>query len=302
MNHFRLDELVEDPDRWEGLIQKEQVLAREDAAAHLLLESIYADEDRAAAFARFSKGLEFHTIIRLLRLLDIRPTATICEIGAGAGHLAWALHQAGFADMTVLEPNERHTTGIGYLATRSDAQNIRRFSRVEDWYEDPSVYDTVITHNCIHHFRNICYVAACVRTKIKPGGRWVAIREWYADSAFEVDEQIRNHPYALKYGVYEFPFPSTHYVEAFELAGFKLEAVIPAGYARNSLAQYVHTTNMRLAPLDRLIDQLIMSARHLLVGAFVVESRLNRLFGTRMRTFTRPQVMLFRTASVPGEP
>lgn len=301
MTRFRLDELVEDPDRWEALILKEQRLAREDEGARSLLESIYADEDRAAAFERFFGGLEFHAIVHLLRLLDIRRDSAVCEIGAGAGHLAWALHRIGFANMTVLEPNGHYTSGVGYLKTRSDARAIRCFNGIDEWYEDAALYDTVMTHNCIHHFQNICYVAACVRTKMKPGGRWIAIREWYADSMGELYQQIRNHPYALKYGVYEFPYPSAHYVDAFRLAGFELEAVIPTGYRRNCLAQYVHTADMRSALLDKVLDQFFIRARYLLVRAYEVEWLMNRLFRARIRMFTRPQVMLFRAVDVPRE-
>jgi protein-L-isoaspartate O-methyltransferase len=295
---FRLHELTEDPVRWERLIHEEQLLARTESAQRLLLESIYCDADRNAAFNRFYDGLEFRTIVRVLQRLGVPKTSSLCEIGAGPGYLTWALAQAGYGRLALVEPNDLYVTGTGYLSERADAAAIQRFSDLSAWYDDPVRHDTILTHNCIHHFPNISYAAACIRTKMKPSGRWIAIREWYADSASELYNQLASHPYAYKYGVYEFPYSSSYYVQAIEIAGFALEAVIPAGYAGNALAEYVReSAGSSLA--DAAINLALSHANGLLVGAFKLETLLNRWVHAGVRRFTRPQLMLFRRVEVP---
>ena len=60
--------------------------------------------------------------------------------------------------------------------------------------------------------------------------------EWFADSPGELYQQIASHPYCQPYGLYEWPYPASHYAEAIEIAGFSLTAVVPSGYANNTSA------------------------------------------------------------------
>src|SRR5262249_41991274 len=102
--------LVEDPARWEATVRREIDAARSDPSARVMLESIYCDEDRGAAFERYRASRGFACIVRLLETLGLSRSARICEIGGGPGWLTWALRDAGF-DMELVEPNGEWITG-----------------------------------------------------------------------------------------------------------------------------------------------------------------------------------------------
>ena len=281
--------------RWEAMIKQEIELARTDSAARAVIESIYCDEDRAVAFERFRTGLEFATILRIFRHFRIPREARICEIGGGGGWLGWALWREGYRGVELLEPNAAFVSGTGYLRTRPDAAGIRIWNDLDAFYADPGRFDLVLTHNCVHHFRGIAYVAACLRQKVVEAGRWLMMREWYADTAEELYRMVGQHPYSQKYGLYEFPHPASHYVESVQQSGFALEGVVPARYANSALDSY-HLEEG--GPWNRLgtraFDALLERAPAASVRLYHAELFANRYLGRRLRSFTRPQAVMFR--------
>jgi hypothetical protein len=293
-DRLKLYSLVEDPVRWEAMIRREIELGRTDARAQLVIESIYCDEDREAAFERFRTGIECARILRLLEYFGVPKTARICEIGGGGGWLGWALHRAGYRALEMLEPNSAFISGTGYLRTRADAADIKIWNDLDAFYADPSRYDLVLTHNCAHHFRGLAYVASCIRQKMGLRARWLMVREQYAESAQDLYSLLSTHPYSQKYGIYEFGTPASHYVESLELAGFSLEAVVPAGYANGALEAYIQEEGGRKAKLKtRLVDELLARSPASTTKLYQAELFANRYLGRKRRVFTRPQALLF---------
>ena len=302
-DRLAIHSLVEDPARWEAMIRAEIERGRSDPAARAVVESIYCDEDREAAFERFRRGPELARIAGLLDRIGVPKDARICEIGGGAGWLGWALHHLGYRRLEMLEPNDQWISGTGYLRTRADAAAIRIWNDLDAFYADPGRYDLVLTHNCVHHFRSIGYVAAAIRQKIAPGQRWLMMREWYADSAEELYRRLREHPYSQRYGVFEFPYPASHYVEGVEMAGFSLSLLVPAGYANGLLDGTGEDEGGARARLrTRALDALIEAAPAATVEMYRAELFANRYLGRRMRRFTRPQAMVFTRRELNPEP
>jgi hypothetical protein len=298
---LKIHSLVEDPERWEAMIRAEIERGRTDPEARAVIESIYCDEDRAAAFERFRRGPELARILGLLSRLGVPEDARICEIGGGGGWLAWALHLAGYRRLEMLEPNPSFISGTGYLRTRADARSIHIWNDLDAFYADAGRYDLVITHNCVHHFRGIGYVAASIRQKIEPGGRWLMLREWFADTPEELYQRLASHPYSQRYGLFEFPYPAAHYVESLELAGLELTGAVPAGYANGvldgSAAQEGGAVN-RLK--SRAVEELLQRAPGATVQAYRAELFANRYLGRRLHHFTRPQALVFRRREIAG--
>jgi 2-polyprenyl-3-methyl-5-hydroxy-6-metoxy-1,4-benzoquinol methylase len=292
--------LVEDPERWEAMIRAEIDRGRTDPAARLVIESIYCEEDRAASFERFARSAELARLLGLLRRLGTPLDARICEIGGGGGWLAWALHRAGYRRLEMLEPNGHFISGTGYLRTRPDAADIRIWNDLDAFYADPGRYDLVLTHNCVHHFRDVSGVAAAIRKKLVPGAPWLMVREYYADTAAELYRLLQDHPYCQRYGVYEMAHPASHYVEAIELAGFTLEWVVPAGYANGVLDGRGFEEG---GPRNRLgswaFDRLLAAAPWTTARLYGAELFANRYLGRRLRRFTRPQAVAFRRREIP---
>jgi SAM-dependent methyltransferase len=290
---LQLFSLEENPDRWERCITQEQVKARGDQRARRTLESIYCDEDRPAAFDRFAHSDELRVLLRLLELFGYAKADRICEIGGGPGWLGWALHRAGYRSIEMLEPNGHYNTGTGYLRTRDDARDIRIWNSLRDWYDDANTYDAILTHNCVHHFGNVAFVAACIRRRLKPGGRWLMVREQYARNSAELYALLRAHPYCQTYGVFEFAMPASHYIDAIELAGFRLDALIPGGYANGTLSSYVPSTGplknrVMTAAVDRVLDHAPSTTVALYRAA-----RVASLCGLGPTRFERPEAALF---------
>jgi 2-polyprenyl-3-methyl-5-hydroxy-6-metoxy-1,4-benzoquinol methylase len=283
------------------MIRAEIERGRTDPAARAVVESIYCDEDRAAAFERFAASAELAKILGLLRRLRVPEDARICEIGGGGGWLAWALHQRGFRRLEMLEPNDGFVSGTGYLRTRPDAAGIRIWNDLDVFYADGARYDLVLTHNCVHHFRPALGVAAALRKKLVPGARWLMVREWYADDAEELYRQLSGHPYSQRYRLYELAHPASHYVEAVELSGFTLEWVVPAGYANGVLdGSHVEEGGWRNRLGSRAFDGLLALAPGATARLYGAELFANRYLGRRLRRFTRPQALAFRRREIRG--
>jgi len=298
---YPLHALVEDPDRTEAAVQQEIERARTDPRSREVLEANYLDQDRDAAFQRFRRSFEWERLRRLLELLGVVPGARVCEVGAGGGWLAWALHTSGFAKVDVLEPNAHRVTGTGYLRSRPDAAGIRIFDDLTAWHDDATRYDLVLTRNCVHHFQGLGRIAACLRQKLAPAGRWLMLREWYAERPAEVYEALRQHPYAFKYQLYEFPHSVARYVDGPRGVGFTLSAVVPAHYANGVLGDRAIDAGgpvVRLA--TRLVDLALGRAPGLTVAAHWLERPFRRLLPAKLRFFSRPQALLFRRLAVPG--
>ncbi|MFT3764841.1 MAG: methyltransferase domain-containing protein [Minicystis sp.] len=300
-DRLKIHSLVEDPDRWEAMIRAEIERGRADPGARALIEAIYCDEDCAAAFDRFLRSPELPRILGLLERLGVPKDARICEIGGGGGWLGWALHHAGYRHLEMLEPNGHFISGTGYLRTRPDAAGIRIWNDLGAFYADPGRFDFVLTHNCVHHFRGLGPIAASIRQKMEPGARWLMIREQYADSAEELYLRMAQHPYAQGYGLFEFWYPASRYVEEVELAGFDLVWVVPAGYANGVLDGTCTQEGGRLSRLRaRAFDLLLDHAPEASARLYGAELFANRYLGRRMRRFTRPQAMAFRRRELPG--
>lgn len=296
---LRLHRLQEDPDRWEAAVRQEQQRARGDVHARRTLSAIYCNEDRALDFQRYLSSQEFRALKGMLHILGIHPTQRVCEVGGGPGWLSWALSTSGYTDVTLVEPNGHHNTGTGYLRSRADAGGITIWNDLQDWYDSNERYHVVLTHNCAHHFPGLSPIAAQLRSKLRVGGRWLMVREWFAESAEEVYHQLQCHPYSQRYGLFEFPYPVTYYVDSVCLAGFELKAVIPSYYAGNSLWGHEPAPTQGLRRLAQHAMESIVEPYHSLTPRlFAVEKTLNyvanRAFGRCLRLFSRPQALLFQ--------
>ncbi|MDX2142282.1 MAG: hypothetical protein SFV19_02905 [Rhodospirillaceae bacterium] len=290
--------LVEDPNVNERMMVEQQALAAADPAVRRLLESIYLEPDRATSFDRFLKSYELQTILKLLDLFGVNKAQPLCEIGGGPGFLSWALSRSDFTSVHLMEPNGLFNTGTGYLLSRTDAAGVKVHNDLNAWHAGPERYDVVVTKNCIHHFKNIAQAAATIRQKMPAHGLWFAFREWFAETPQELYTQLAQHPYCQRYGVYEWPYPAWHYVEAIEIAGFTLKAIVPSGYANNTLADYKEDLGPPdVQSLTAQIDDILRRNPQSTVESFWQEVLRNRFQQGNTRFFSRPQLMVFAVSA-----
>jgi hypothetical protein len=294
LDQLELYRLCEDPDRWEQLVLAEIERSHTDPVARAILESMYWEADRDGAFERFRQSLDFRSMARLLAMFSVQKHDSICEIGGGSGCLSWALSRAGYIHVSLLEPNPHWITGTGYLRSREDAAAVRVENNLDRWYTDPRKYRVIVTRNCLHHFPNLTWTAACIRQKLELGGSWIMIREPYAAVSRQLYEFWQAHPYSQKYGVFEFAMPPAHYVDALELAGFRASAVVPGKYANDSLSLYQASEGSKVNRLfTRLVDRVLATLPSLTVAAYRMETVVSRLLRRSLGLFSRPQVIAF---------
>lgn len=291
MENLNLISLEENSQKLEEAILEAHKKYYEDAAIKELLESNFLEPNREKSFQRFKSSKEFSIIYKLLHIFS--ASKEICEIGGGAGFLSWAISKSMGCEIDLVEPNSNYITGTGYLTTLSHA--IKIFNNVKAWHSNEKKYQTIITKNCIHHFQNIALVAATIRQKMNPEGIWFAFREWFADSPQELYKMLEEHPFSQNHNLYEWPYPAHHYIEAIEMAGFKLKAIIPAGYANNCLAWYSEGEwDLKTVKFTKKIDKMLTKNPNITVKKFWKEHRKNKLKNANLRFYTRPQLMVFK--------
>lgn len=290
--------LVEDGQVVEDAMLAEIRRAQDDESARLVLEQCYLEGNRDRAFDRFQSSAGLHATLRLLDSLRVTREMSIVELGGGAGWLAWALHRQGFR-VELVEPNGCYVTGTGYLRSRTDARDLPIWNDLAAWYASGRRYDLVLTQNCVHHFPSLPHTAAAIRQRIHPSGRWLMLREWFAESPREVYRKLRDHPYSQRYGLFEFPYPAWYYIRSLELVGYELEVVVPPGYRRGALAAHVDMPVAETQTIQsRFLEQLIAVSPVLTRLAYRVENAVHRLDTGRGRRFTRPAALVFRRREV----
>jgi hypothetical protein len=293
LDELNVTTLREDPELMEKVITGQHRQVASDKSVADLLQSIYLLPDREADFSRFAQSAEFATILRLLRIFGVTKDQSLIEIGGGPGFLAWALHREGYR-IGLLEPNALWNTGTGYLRSREDAKGIEVFNDHLAWHAKPLRYGVFITKTCIHHFQNIGMVAASLRQKLAAGGKWFAFREQFANTPKELGDGLASHPYCQKFGTYEWFYPAHHYVESIELAGFRLDAIVPAGYANECLATYSEGPQSAASrQATERLDALLTRSPAKTADSFWREVRRNRYERAGINIYTRPQVMIF---------
>src|SRR3954447_15535290 len=116
---------------------------------------------------------------------------------------------------------------------------------------------------------------------------------------------LTNHPIAMRYGPYEWPFPASAYVDLIESVGLSLEAVVPLHYAGNRFYQVPLPAppNFDREKFTRKVNQLLHTPRATVaefwddVDAFRSRPKPKgdpayNVYANRF--YTNPQVLVFR--------
>ena len=233
-----LRSLRESPSLKEAAIRKEHALAERDPEVRDFLRIVHLQADRAEAFQQFTEGGFAQDVLDTIRHhYGDRKDLSICEIGAGDGFLAAALHRAGYTNLDVLEPSGEMVSGTGYLETLNEFSGLRIFNDLDEWYADPKTYDLIITNACIHHFENPVVASAQIRLKVTDNALWLAFAEYFAADYEETLAQLNRHRHAILYTLYEWPYSAKLYKAMLQAGGFgrlAISAAIPYGKRRLS--------------------------------------------------------------------
>ncbi len=295
-----LRKMHESPALKEQSIKKEHELALHDARIRTVLETIYLEKDRASSFQRFLASPEFAAKLEeVSRHVECDKNASICEIGAGPGFLAVGLAMAGYTNVCILEPNQEYITGTGFIAETAAEHRVKIWNDLNAWYNSDELYDCVITNATVHHFDNVCKVAAEIRCKLTRDGKWLMFDEYFANTSPDLYQALLDHSHVMRYAQYEWPYSATIYVQLLRLAGYELDEVIPRRYKNNYMARN-YSGKVALSGVVTGLTRPLLAAGMTKL-AFNLELLVDRLFGLsrNARLFTLPQLLVFRTGRDP---
>jgi ubiquinone/menaquinone biosynthesis C-methylase UbiE len=200
---------------WEQAVQ----WARNSPEMADLVKICYYDDPIVEAANRFLRSEELPAI---LEVLEAVPGQQVLEVGGGRGIVSWALAKAGFA-VTVLEPDPSEIVGQGAIRSLCKATGVS-LKIVDRWGESlpfgDAEFDHVICRAVLHHARDLKRMCAEVHRVLKPGGRFLAMKEHIADTPEELAYFLKTHPLHHLYGG-EHAYPRAEYLESLRLAGYR---------------------------------------------------------------------------------
>src|SRR5581483_850913 len=147
-----------------------------DATAH----QSFADVEHWKSVFDDPKRDAWQKPVELVKALDIRPGATVADLGAGTGYFSRYLAAAVGPDGTVL-PVEPEPKLLEYLRDRAEREKtatvIPILGSADNPRLPPRAVDLVLIVDTFHHIDDRIQYFRALRRVLRPGGR-VAIVDW----------------------------------------------------------------------------------------------------------------------------
>lgn len=184
-----------------------------------LVQVCYYDDPIEAAAARFLASEEWPAIAAFL---PPKPGVRVLELGAGRGIVSWAFATCG-CTVYAIEPDPSALVGAGAIrslcaATGQSIAIIELAGEKLNFADE--FFDYVLCRGVMHHVSDLEQVCREVFRVLRPGGRFLAIKEHAADTPEELAAFLRSHPLHNLYGG-EHAFPLATYKRCIRDAGFR---------------------------------------------------------------------------------
>ncbi|MBU1325368.1 MAG: methyltransferase domain-containing protein [Alphaproteobacteria bacterium] len=213
---------------WEGAVS----WLRAQPDRQDLVRAAYYDDPLIEAAERYRTGEEWAEVRRRMG-----PGAgrSALDVGAGRGIASYALARDGFA-VSALEPDPSALVGAAAIRALADEAGVR-IDVVEEFSErlpfQDAAFDVVFARAVLHHTSDLAQACSEFFRVLKPGGRFVAVREHVISSQDQLPAFLEIHPLHSLYGG-ENAFLLQQYRDAIAAAGFVLtEELTPLGSAIN---------------------------------------------------------------------
>ncbi|HJP58675.1 MAG TPA: class I SAM-dependent methyltransferase [Gemmatimonadaceae bacterium] len=229
---------------------------REQPGQAELVRDAYYDDPLVDAAERYRSSEEWREIRSWLPLTP----ASALDVGAGRGIASYALGKEGFT-VTALEPDASSLTGAQAIRSLAD-ETALPITVVEEFSEKlpfpDGSFDLVFTRAVLHHTRDLGRACAeCFRV-LKPGGRFIAIREHVISRPEDRIVFLDRHPLHKLYGG-ENAFLLHDYTQALTAAGFVIRYSLKSFDTPVNYFPYTRDT-LRAALLDRIDKTMRASA------------------------------------------
>lgn len=190
-----------------------------------LVRDCYYDASVIDAAQRYWKSLEWQAI--KLHLPVIQGTAL--DLGAGRGIASYTLAKEGWSVLAV-EPDASNLVGAGAIEYLAQIESLP-INVVKEFGEkikcESACFDLVFARQVLHHAHDLNQLCAEVYRVLKPGGRFIAVRDHVISAQSDLPDFFKTHPLHYLYGG-ENAFTETQYLTAMKAAGFEVQQVIRA--------------------------------------------------------------------------
>lgn len=164
-----------------------------------LVRECYYDDPASAAATRYHSSPEWRAITRLL---DHSPKGAALDVGAGRGISTYALARDGW-QVTALEPDGSNLVGAGAirdLATETGLDITVVQKHGEDLPFADDTFSLVFARQVLHHAADLNRFCSEVFRVLKPGGRFIAVREHVITRKEDLPRFLASHPLHELYG------------------------------------------------------------------------------------------------------
>ncbi len=228
----------------------EQAVAelRKQPRHHPLLADAYLDDDPRQAARRFAESAEF---AETLRLLGPQAAGVVVDVGAGNGIAACAFAGAGAREVIAMEPDPGAKFGREAVRLAAAGLPVRCLNACAEAIPLPdNSVDVVYVRQALHHLGSLDAAFREFARILRPGGRFLAVREPIVDSPTQLRRFLAVHPIHQLTGN-ENAHGVECYLEAAENAGLRMERVLghwesivnafPAAKIAGALERYAET-------------------------------------------------------------
>lgn len=197
-----------------------------------LVKDSYLDEDLVGAARRFAGSEEFEAVANLLKLHSTCGVAQkVLDVGCGNGIASFAFASLGH-EVVAVDPDTSAQVGLGAISQLTAALDQKLGGTIsplagfaESLPLETASFDVVYARQALHHFSDLrAGIADCARV-LKPGGLFLATREHVVSDEAQLQQFLDNHPLHAQHGG-ENAHPLARYLEAFRVAGLKIEHVL----------------------------------------------------------------------------
>lgn len=163
-----------------------------------IVRACYYDSPLSAAAERYWKSEEWNAVRTYVPVVKGRAL----DVGAGRGMASYALAKEGW-QVTALEPDPSHLVGVGaikQLATEKQLpiRVVQEFGERLPFADGE--FDLVFARQVLHHARDLKQLCREIARVLKPGGRFIAIRDHVLHKKSDLDKFLAAHPLHNLYG------------------------------------------------------------------------------------------------------
>ena len=194
--------------------------ARKTQEMNSLVKNCYYDDPIELSAQRFYQSDEWEAI---QDTLNFSANDLVLEVGAGRGIMSWAFAKSG-CQVFALEPDASSIVGSGAIKqlcnkTGVDLNIIEKMGEQLPFAEN--IFDYVVCRAVLHHATDLRQMCKEIARVLKPGGKFLAIKEHVVETDEELQVFLQRHPLHHLYGG-EHAYSLAEYKLAIQLSGLTL--------------------------------------------------------------------------------